>query len=190
MKKKALTQIAFESLSIVFAVLLALGLNSYKQAWDLQRESQLLKKNILKECRSNLEKLEVAIQENEDFQLFIDSLLQSDEIRGFHFSYNNELLSSISWNFTKTSRSFQYMDPVFLTEAAEVYENQDYYMQIANQMFEHLGDMIMQVDNIKPRTLTQTGNYYLSNLISASKNLQEDYQNFLDKNKDLEQKSE
>ena len=46
-------------------------------------------------------------------------------------------------------------------------------------MFEHLGDMILQVDNIEARTLTLTGNYYLSNLISASKELRSNYQNFL-----------
>ena len=71
------------------------------------------------------------------------------------------------------------MNPDFLNDAAEIYENQDYYMNISNQMFEHLGDMILQVDNIEARTLTLTGNYYLSNLISASKELRSNYQNFL-----------
>ena len=39
MKKKAIAQIGFEFLSVVFAVLLALGLNSYKQELDFENES-------------------------------------------------------------------------------------------------------------------------------------------------------
>lgn len=181
MKKKAIAQIAFEFLSIVFAVLLALGLNSYKQNSDLQSESQLLEKNILEECHTNLLKLDSTIQENENFQLYLDSLLASDEIESFEFNFQNKLLSSIAWNFTKSSKSFQFMDSDFLTNAAEVYENQDYYMDISNQMFEHLGDMILQIDNIEPRTLTLTGNYYLSNLINAAIELRSNYQRFLKK---------
>ncbi len=183
MKKKAIAQIAFEFISIVFAVLLALGLNSYKQALDLRSESKLLKENILQECESNLTKLDSAIRKNEAFQAYVDSLLKVDKIVGFEFSYDNELLSSIAWNFTKTSRSFPYMDAKFLTEAAEVYENQNYYMGISNQMFEHLGNMIIQIDNVKPRTLTLTGKYYLTNLLNASKELRSNYQDFLKKHR-------
>lgn len=181
MKKKAMAQIAFEFLSIVFAVLLALGLNSYKQNADLKIESELLKKNILEECQYNLLKLDSTIQENQDFQLYIDSLLEAETIESFEFSFSNKLLSSIAWNFTETSKSFQFMDATFLKNAAEVYENQDYYMNISNQMFEHLGAMILQIDHIKPKTLTLTGNYYLSNLLNASKELRTNYQNFLQK---------
>ncbi len=181
MKKKAIAQIAFEFLSIVFAVLLALGLNSYKQNADLKSESQLLESNILDECQANLLKLDSSIYENEIYQAYLDSLLSSDEIDGFEFNFQNKLLSSIAWNFTTSSKSFQFMNPDFLNDAAEIYENQDYYMKISNQMFEHLGDMILQIDNTEARTLTLTGDYYLSNLISASKELRSNYQRFLKK---------
>ena len=181
MKKKAIAQIAFEFLSIVFAVLLALGLNSYKQNADLKSESQLLESNILDECQANLLKLDSSIYENEIYQAYLDSLLSSDEIDGFEFNFQNKLLSSIAWNFTTSSKSFQFMNPDFLNDAAELYENQDYYMKISNQMFEHLGDMILQIDNTEARTLTLTGDYYLSNLISASKELRSNYQRFLKK---------
>lgn len=181
MNKKAIAQIAFEFLSIVFAVLLALGLNSYKQNSDLQAESKLLKTNILDECQANLMKLDSTILENEIFQAYLDSLLEADEVESFEFSFHNKLLSSIAWNFTKSSKSFQYMDSDFLQNAAEVYENQAYYMNISNQMFEHIGTMILQVDNVESKTLTMTGNYYLSNLLSTSKKLKINYEDFLSK---------
>lgn len=181
MKKKAITQIAFEFLSVVFAVLLALGLNSYKQNLDLKNEATFLSNNILNECKANLTKLDSSIQINEDFHHYIDSLIKAEEVKGFSFSYNNEMLSSISWNFTKSSKSFSFIDPVFLNDAAEVYELQEFYMKNSNQMFEHLGSMILQIDNIKPRTLAMTGNYYLSNLIGAAKELKSFYEEFLEK---------
>ena len=181
MNKKTISQIAFEFLSIVFAVLLALGLNSYKQNLDLENEAELLTGNIILECKENLQKLDSTLEINQAFKLYIDSLLQAEEIRGFHFSYNNELLSSISWNFTKASKSFPYMDQGFLNDAAEVYEHQAYYMENSNQMFEHLGNIIIQIDNIKPRTLARTGDYYLSNLIGAAEELKTFYEEFLKK---------
>ena len=179
MKKKALSQIAFEFLSIVFAVLLALGLNSYKQNLDLRNEGKLLTKNLLTECQANLDKLNISIEENEGFKSFLDSLVLAEEVRGFHFSFSNELLSSIAWNFTKESKAFQQMDSEFLIRAAEVYENQVYYMNNANQMFEYIGSMILEVDNKTPRTLAKTGQYYLDNLIGASYELRKDYESIL-----------
>ncbi len=181
MNKKTISQIAFEFLSIVFAVMLALGLNSYKQNLDLENEAKLLTKNIVNECKKNLRKLDSTLLVNQAFKPYIDSLLAAEEVRGFHFSYSNELLSSIAWNFTKASKSFPHMDPSFLNDAAEVYEHQEYYMKNSNQMFEHLGTIIIQIDNIKPRTLAQTGDYYLSNLIGAATELKLFYEEFLKK---------
>ncbi|WP_420578539.1 hypothetical protein [Ekhidna sp.] len=181
MKKKALAQIGFEFLSIVFAVLLALGLNSYKQNRDLEDEGLLLREKILKECQRNNIELDSVLAVNKAFFVQLDSLFRAESIQTnqFNISIENELLTRSAWDFTKASRSFSYIDEDFLGDAAVLYEKQTYYMSIANQMFEKIGDMLMgDPDMEKVIKLTH---YYLSNLNNAAEDLKNTYSRFLEK---------
>jgi sensor c-di-GMP phosphodiesterase-like protein len=180
MKKKAAAQIGFEFLSIVFAVLLALGLNSYKQNMDLEDEGRLLRARIITECKRNLSELDSVIVENEEFLTYVDSLKQLDEMKisGFSISIASELLTKSAWTFTQASRSFSYMDEAFLNDASILYEQQDYYMTISNQMFEKLGDMLM-LDSDADKMVNLI-HYYLSNLNATSRQLKKTYTEFLE----------
>ena len=183
MKKKALTQIGFEFLSIVFAVLLALGLNSYKQNRDLEEEGELLRARIIKECSRNLAELDSVIMENEGFFNYVDSLRQLEELKisGFSITIASDLLTKSAWTFTQASRSFSYMDETFLNDASILYEQQDYYMAISNQMFEKLGDMLM-LDSDADKMVSLI-HYYLSNLNATSRELKSTYSEFLEEHK-------
>ncbi len=179
--KKQLWQIVFEFLSIVFAVLLALGLNSYKQNLDLKKESEVLSAKIIQECAKNLEKLDTVITQNRDFKTYLDSLRELSDPDGFSFNFSNDLLSSSAWKFTQVSRSFQLMDQEFLDDATELYEVQNYYMNISNQMFQNLGEMLMEIDRTPPKIMVVTSHYYLSNILDAASQLQTTYRDFLNK---------
>ncbi|MEQ9403334.1 MAG: hypothetical protein RIM99_07115 [Cyclobacteriaceae bacterium] len=184
MKKQSIWQVVFEFLSIVFAVLLALGLNSYKQNLDLKQESEVLSEKIILECRKNLSKLDTVINQNKDFMIYLDSLRKAERVDGFGFNFSNELLSSSAWKFTQVSRSFQLMDSEFLDKATELYEIQNYYMSISNDMFQNLGDMLLMLENTKPKTLVNTSHYYLTNILDAADQLKTTYESFLEKYED------
>ncbi|MEM8895757.1 MAG: hypothetical protein AAGC88_14335, partial [Bacteroidota bacterium] len=62
--KISLWQIAIEFLSVVFAVLLALGLNSYKSNSDLEDEADLLSRKIIKELKKNQLELDTVLVRN------------------------------------------------------------------------------------------------------------------------------
>ncbi len=181
MKKQSLWQIVFEFLSIVFAVLLALGLNSYKENKDLQEESEVLSNKILIECAKNLGKLETVIQQNREFMVYLDSMRRLEKAGGFGFNFSNELLSSSAWKFTQVSKSFQLMDQEFLDDATELYEIQAYYMEISNQLFQDLGTMLLQVERTEPKTIINTCHYYLTNILSVADGLKSTYDEFLQK---------
>ncbi len=179
--KKQLWQVLFEFLSIVFAVLLALGLNSYKQNMDLKEESQILTQKILMECDKNLAKLDSVVVQNKELKQYLDSMAQIEDPQGFSFNFSNELLSSSAWTFTHGSKAFQLMDQAFLDDATELYEIQSYYMEISNQMFDNLGQMLMKIDEVKPGTFILTSNYYLTNILNSAEELQNQYKDFLSK---------
>ncbi len=181
MKKQSLWQIVFEFLSIVFAVLLALGLNSYKENMDLKTESEVLSEKIILECKRNLNKLDSVILQNQEFMTYLDSLREQEVVDGFGFNFSNDLLSASAWKFTQVSRSFQLMDQEFLDDATELYEVQNYYMTISNQMFQNLGEMLMKINSVDPKTMVITSHYYLSNILNAASQLQTTYRDFLEK---------
>lgn len=178
--KKNISQIIFEFLSIVFAVLLALGLNTYKQNADLEGEAELLTEKIMLECTRNKLELDTVYQQNKEFKIILDSLRQLDKIEGnFNISIASELLTKSSWDFTKASRSFSYIDEGFLNDAAELYERQDYYMLISNQMFQNLGDLL--ISNPEPERTVSVSNYYLLNLNASAEELTRTYTEFLNR---------
>ncbi|MEO9871210.1 hypothetical protein [Ekhidna sp.] len=181
MKKKALTQIAFEFLSVVFAVLLALGLNSFKQNMDLESEGEFLQEKIIKETKRNLLELDSVLITNKAFFIQLDSLRKTDKLISdqLNISIASELLTRSAWDFTKASRSFSYIDEEFLSEAAFLYESQDYYMTISNQMFEKLGDMLLTDPDMEK--VIKLTHYYISNLNVTAENLIKTYQEFLDR---------
>lgn len=180
MNKKAISQVVFEFISIVFAVLLALGMNSYKQNKDLENEGDLLRYRIIEECKRNLVQLDTVLMENEDRFNYIDSLASLDDLSSgsLDISIANELLTKSAWTFTQASRSFSYMDEAFLNDASIVYEQQDYYMTISNQMFEKLGDMLMTDPDIEK--VVKLTHYYLLNLNNTASELKSSYQEFLE----------
>ena len=175
-------QVLIEFISVVFAVLLALGLNSYKQNKDLQDEARLLSNKIIRECERNMLELDTALRQNMEFKLYVDSLRAAEEMpNSFDISISSELMTRSAWDFTKASRSFSYLDESFLEEAAALYERQDYYMHISNQLFQSLGNMIMS--DPEPENSLSVANYLIMNLNASAQNLQTNYQQFLKKYK-------
>ena len=186
MNKKTIWQVIFEFTSILFAVLLALGLNSYKQNIDLKNEAQLLTQKIIRECERNRMELDTVFTQNNAFKIYLDSLGSLNEIKGnFNISIASELLTKSAWDFTKASKSFSYLNENFLNDAAELYEKQDYYMLISNQMFQNMGEML--ISDPEPKMTVNISKYYLLNLNATTEDLFDTYNKFLEKYKSSEQ---
>lgn len=165
-----------EFLSVVFAVLLALGLNSYKQNNDLKEEGALLSQKILAECQRNLNELDSVNAQNQAYLEYLDSLItQGDEVSGFSIDFNGELLTSSAWKYTQGSRAFNYIDSDLLNDATVVYELQDYYMKVSGDMFQNIGDMVLNSDNVKSLTLIKTSHYFTRNAHEAGRQLENAY---------------
>lgn len=182
MKKKALTQIAFEFLSIVFAVLLALGLNSYKQNIDLEKEANTLKKSILLECKNNYARIDSTRSMNKDFNNYIDSLVRLDpeDINNVSFNYGFELLSNSAWNIAQNNSAINSLDQQFLLDAAAVYHTQEFYTEFTSSFYQNMARHIQQMDEIPPFNTALSFYYSLNVMNSASDDLQTQLQKLFD----------
>lgn len=151
MKKRAIWQIAFEFLSIVFAVLLALGLNSFKQNLDAEKEAEKIKNAIIREVMVNETRLDSTLIKNQDYADYLDSLvrLKPYEVKDFYFAYEFELLTNSAWQLSQNNRITTYLEEDFLMEASDIYQTQQFYQNFSEKLFQNIGQMLAQQDELK-----------------------------------------
>lgn len=182
MKKKALAQIAFEFVSIVFAVLLALGLSTYKNSIDLENESMNVRNNIIKEFQNNLTKIDSILVKNLEYTNYLDSLvsLPPEEVNSFFFDYNFELLTHSAWDIAQNNGSTSLIETQFLLDAADIYHTQDFLEKFANTVFENIGTALMRKDELTDYNMALSVYYNVSLMNNVSNSLKESYNDFLD----------
>ncbi len=185
--RQSIFQIVFEFLSIVFAVLLALGLNSYKQSNDTKKKADVIKESIIKECQTNLEKITSVIEENKEYVAFLDSLSQlpSDQTSGFNFTYTFELLTASAWNIAQNTDAINILDQQFLLDAADIYEAQEFYMEFSKTVFNQVGIFISDVSNHEDGEIGNALIYYVTIMNESAIKVQNNLQEFLDENSQL-----
>lgn len=177
MNKKALSQIAFEFLSILFAVLLALGLNSYKENIDANIEADIIKQSILKECKENQLKVDSMLLKNEAYYSYLDSLvsLEPDDVDGVSFAYELEFLTDAAWVIAQNNSSINNLDQEFLVSVAEIYQSQAFFTEFSRSFFENIGTYVSRQDEVPPYNTALSLYFNIDVMNSTAKSLQENY---------------
>ncbi len=183
MKKKTLGQIAFEFVSIVFAVLLALGLSTYKNSIDLENESNNVRQNIISEFKINLQRVDSVIVNNTVYSNYLDSLvnLPAEEVQSFYFNYEFELLPQSAWDIAQNSNATNLIETQFLLDAADIYHQQEFLEGFAGNVFENIGNAIMRKNELQEYNLALSVYFNVSLMNDVSNNLKNDYLEFLEK---------
>ena len=155
----------------MFAVLLALGLNSYKQSLDREEEAVKLKNSIIAECKKNKLKVDSILIKNEAYALYLDSLVSLDEedIGAVAFKYDFELLTNAAWVIAQNNAAINDLDQDFLLEAAEIYHNQEFFKDFAQSFFSNLGKQVTEQHKIPPYNLALSL-YFNVNVMNNSAN--------------------
>jgi hypothetical protein len=180
-KKFSFTQLLLEFVSVVFAVLLALGLNTYKESQDNKLDAELLKASILKECAINKEKIDSILINNQQYHDVLDSLvrLDDDQITGFYFTYDYELLTNGAWQIAMNNPAIKELNQEFLTEAADIYQSQDFYLDFSKRVFENIGIFLSRKDELEEANLALSMYYNIGVMNNSARSLRDDYSNFI-----------
>ncbi len=176
-------QLLIEFLSVVFAVLLALGLNSYKQSRDVRQSANTLRSAIISECKKNLSKIDSVLIKNRDYEAFLDSLVRLDEdkVSGLYFSYSFQLLTNGAWVITQNSSAANTIDQEFLLDAADIYHSQEFFHDFSTQFFQNVGMILSNDDQRKESNLVHSLYYNVNVMNSTASELKKDYVSFLAK---------
>lgn len=183
MKKISVPQLILEFISVVFAVLLALGLNSFKQSLDQKASARQLKNAIISECERNLIKLDSVFSKNQGYAEYLDSLvrLEPEDITGFYFTFEFELLTNGAWQIAQNNTDINRLDPEFLLNAADLYHMQDFYTEFSSNVFQNVGNTLIQKDKVSNANMAISMYYNVNVMFNAATDLKKSYKEFLEK---------
>ncbi len=176
LKNISFTQVAIEFISVVFAVLLALGLNSYKQTLDTEKEAQILKDAILGECKSNLVKIDSILIKNQEYRDFLDSIVRLEESEfQFYFSYEFELLTKGAWEIAQNHSAINTLDPKFVLTVSDLYNSQSFYLDYSSFVFKSVGEQLAHKKSLSEKDIAMAMYYNMSVMNSYAESLKTNY---------------
>ncbi|MEP4534809.1 MAG: hypothetical protein ABJ004_17080 [Cyclobacteriaceae bacterium] len=184
LKNLSPAQVFIEFVSVVFAVLLALGMNSYKQSIDRKNDAQTIKKSILAECRSNLADLDTILIKNKAYSEYLDSLVRlpkADQKDKFIFNYEFELMTRGAWNIVQNHPAVGELETDFLLDVSDLYHGQDFFMDFSTNMIKEIGPMLIEYQRLEDSDMILSMNYKVSVINTFGYNLKEKYQDLLTK---------
>ena len=143
-----LPEILTEFLSVVFAVLLALGVDEWRQDRENAKLAARARESILVEIRTNRDRLRGNLESNRKGL----AAIAPDEELGPGSKVKLELgmvwvgLSSAAWQSAQTTQAARFFDYTWLMNMAGVYENQALYTNSQADLFQHIGGAIGEPD--------------------------------------------
>lgn len=137
-------KVIFEFLSIVIAVVLAMGLTEWRQDILNHRQAEESYKNIIEEIRSNYNNLEPdSVQTARTIKLIGQWLETQPAERDTlaELDYTLKLLSKSAWEVAKMNQSLTFLDNKRVLQASLVYEFHELYVASGRDVFEILREM-------------------------------------------------
>lgn len=125
-------KILVEVISVVFAVLLALGLNHWREEKANEALAEKALQNIIIEIKSNIENIDSDV---EGYEVMYDTLVARKKriAKGtktnMSLSYNHPILSSSAWEIANTTGAVKDMDIEVMMDLSDLYTFQEIFQK-------------------------------------------------------------
>lgn len=178
-------KILIEVVSVVFAVLLALGLNHWRESNAEKELAERALKNVVIEIRDNIETLE---NDADDYVARIDTLkitrkrMEAGEVDDFDFGYTCPVLSNSAWKVANSTAAVKDMNLEIVMNLSEIYIFQDMFQDNGFSFFKIVSSPGFQEGNRMTGLRSLSTQLVISQQFSIS--LKEAYEEFLEEYKD------
>ena len=155
--KDKLPELLLEAVSVVFAVLLALAVDEWRETRSRNALAERARAGILEEIRSNETELRSTLAENRALLLHIEQgLLRLEQKRdtSLQFHFEIALLSSAAWNTAQMTQAANYLDFDWLRRVSDVYELQGLYVTSQSAVVDRLSGISEILEDDPRRMLT------------------------------------
>ncbi len=176
---------AIEVPSVVFAVLLALGVNSWWNSYQNKRMAAEMQQKIVLEVQKNKADLEEDIHANKEHLTRLQRLvaqLKNDEenITSVTLGIVYSILPSTAWQTANLTGALQHMEQEVVMEMADLYTLQELYLEIGMEYIRQIGSVELNKEsNRLPAAEANFSQVNLSNILGEE--LMTSYQEFLEK---------
>lgn len=130
--REKLPELILEAVSVVFAVLLALGVDEWRETRSRNALAERARASILEEIRSNEAELRRTRDANRALQQKIEETLLEVQRRegepSLELNFQIALLSSASWQTAQMTQAANFLDFDWVRRVSNVYELQDLYL--------------------------------------------------------------
>ncbi len=188
----------FEFLSIVIAVVLAMGLTEWRQSYLNHKLADASFDKIVLEVKDNLEELQRdSIKIAQDLETMTEwvrqrSLKEKTVPLGVNFSYS--FLSTSALEVARINQSLTFLPADKVLAIAEIYATQEFYSENAAKIFDIMGDLQGEVNESESQeffAVVQRFRFHMRLIFNTVRAYIAESQEFLDKyGSDLKDKTE
>ncbi len=143
--------IVFEAIAIVFAVLLALWLEGWREDIEQKERADDFLARIQSEVQQNYTELSQAIVENEEQIEGLKAALDDDDLSleriGPFLQISGGSTVSSAWQSAQMTRAISAMPVETVAQLAVIYDTQTYYANNLQSLFDHFADLIVASQN-------------------------------------------
>lgn len=175
------TSILIEMFSVVFAVLLALGVNEWRNDKSNEELGLSAYNKITMEIKNNHKKISGIIENHKKILNDVDSVISRLRQNRTDITFGQvqfDTPSSTAWEAAKLTNAVNYLQYDKVEKISEVYSAQRIYSDVSDRVFQELVFFVPDKDHIKMIDQFRKQKVYLLNLISIEKQLIETYDNF------------
>jgi hypothetical protein len=150
MIRRKLPQLLLEAASVVFAVLVALAVDEWRQDRENVQLAQRALGGIASEIRSNLGELDDARDANRAMLVVLDSALTSETPQGFGVHFEYALLSSAAWQTSQVTQAIHFVDYGLVQRIARVYDLQTLFVESQRGLVDQMSGTAGVDDPVAP----------------------------------------
>lgn len=179
--REKLPELILEAVSVVFAVLLALGVDEWRETRSQNALAERARASILEEIRSNEAELRRTREANRALLQRIEETLargrQGPELT-LEFNFQIALVSSASWHTAQMTQAASFLDFDWVRRVSKVYEFQDVYVTSQSAVVDRISGISEILENDPFRMLRIIADRLRTNL-ELQDSLLEKYENIL-----------
>ncbi len=182
-KKFSLTHLLVEVFSVVFAVLLALGVNEWRTSTNNEDLGLQAFDKAVKEVKSNKIKLTGLLLNHNLILGEIDSVISKLKRKEEDISFGEimfETPSATAWETAKLTNAVNYIEYNTVEKITGIYSTQKVYSDVADRVFQELVFFVPGKTTEEMISQFIKQKIYLHNFISIEEQLIEEYNKFLE----------
>lgn len=145
--RERLPELGLEALMVIFAVLVALGVDEWREGMQYRDLAVRARTGVLTEVGANLDELEATRDVMSQLQQNVSAAVDSiDAGRQSSLSLSLELpdFSDAAWQAAQVTRAAPYLDYDWVIRVARVYQSQELYNELRSQLLESFSVVVQR----------------------------------------------